>query len=166
MGAHFSVQTSTILGIEALPVDVEVDVSSGLPSFAIVGLPDAAVQEARERVRAAVKASGFVFPGARVVVNLAPGPLRKHGTGFDLAIAAALLAATGQIPREPLAEACVVGELSLDGTVRGIPGLLAHALRAREIGALIGPADSEGAETLDGLAYLRVRASARPPRPE
>lgn len=157
MGAHFSVRTSTILGIEALPVDVEVDVSSGLPTFAIVGLPDAAVQEARERVRAAVKSSGFDFPGARVVVNLAPGPLRKHGTGFDLPIAAALLAATGQVPRPALSRVALVGELSLDGTVRTVPGMLAHALQARTTGVLLGPVDSDGAETLDGLEYRPLR---------
>jgi len=157
MGAHFSVRTSTILGIEALPVDVEVDVSSGLPSFTIVGLPDMAVQEARERVRAAVKASGFDFPGARVVVNLAPGPLRKHGTGFDLPIATALLAATHQIPQAPLADAAVVGELSLDGTVRSVPGMLAHALRARATGVLFGPPDSDGAASLESLEYRPLR---------
>ncbi len=153
MGAHCSVRTSTILGIEALPVDVEVDVSAGLPTFAIVGLPDLAVQEARERVRAAVKASGFDFPGARVIVNLAPGPLRKHGTGFDLPIAAALLAATRQIPRARVSEVAVVGELSLDGRIRAVPGMLAHALQARSCGTLIGPPDAEGAQTLEGLRY-------------
>ncbi len=153
MGAHFCVRTSTILGIEALPVDVEVDVSSGLPSFSIVGLPDAAVQEARERVRAAVRAAGFDFPGARVVVNLAPGPLRKHGTGFDVPIAAALLAATHQIPQAQFAGVAVVGELSLDGTVRAVPGILAHALKARTLGVMIGPSDSYGAASLEGLEY-------------
>ena len=153
MGAHCCVRTSTILGIEALPVDVEVDVSAGLPTFSIVGLPDMAVQEARERVRAAVKSSGFDFPGSRVIVNLAPGPLRKHGTGFDLPIAAALLAATRQIPREPVSRAAVVGELSLDGTVRCVPGMLAHALQARSRGALLGPPGADGADALEGLDY-------------
>lgn len=157
MGAHYTVRTSTILGVEALPVDVEVDVSAGLPSFSIVGLPDAAVQEARERVRAAVKASGFDFPGARVVVNLAPGPLRKHGTGFDMPIAAALLAATSQIPRARLEGAALVGELSLDGTVRAVPGMLAHALQARAHGVLYGPPEADGAAALEGLEYRPLR---------
>ena len=131
MDSRCTVRTYTVAGVDALPVDVEVDIGSGIPSFAIVGLPDAAVQEARERVRSALRAEGFRFPNARVVVNLAPGPLRKHGTGFDLPIAAAILAATGQMPRTCVADCVVSGELSLEGRVRHIPGLLAHALAAR-----------------------------------
>jgi len=148
-----TVRTSTIRGIEAIPVDVELDVSSGLPSFSIVGLADVAVLEARERVRSAVRASGFAFPNARVVVNLAPGPLRKHGTGFDLPIAAALLAATGQLPSRIVDGCTLVGELSLDGSVRSVPGMLAHALLARETGVLIGPVCSDGAADLEDLEY-------------
>ncbi|MCE5191841.1 MAG: ATP-dependent protease, partial [Actinomycetia bacterium] len=93
-----TVFAATIAGVQALPVEVQADVSSGLPGFGIVGLPDTAVQEARDRVRSAVRASGFQFPNARVLVNLAPAPLRKHGTGFDLPIALAILTATRQIP--------------------------------------------------------------------
>lgn len=122
--------SSTIVGVEAIPVEVQVDVSNGLPAFTIVGLGDAAVLEARERVRSAMRASGFDFPNARVTVNLAPAPVRKHGTGFDLPIAIGILAATGQVPPELLG-AVAVGELGLDGTVRPIPGLLAHAVAAR-----------------------------------
>ncbi|MBA4370315.1 MAG: magnesium chelatase [Coriobacteriaceae bacterium] len=129
-----SVLSATIVGVEAALVEVQADVTSGLPCFTIVGLGDAAVLEARDRVRSALRHSGFEFPMARVVVNLAPAPLRKHGTGFDLAIALGLLCATGQVPRSA-AEGCLaVGELALDGTVRPIPGMLAHALAAQASG--------------------------------
>lgn len=121
------VPSSTIVGVEAIPVQVEVDVASGLPSFAIVGLGDAAVLEARDRVRSALRASGFDFPNAHVTVNLAPAPVRKHGTGFDLPIALGILAATGQVPRT-VTSAVAVGELGLDGCVRPVAGLLAHAM--------------------------------------
>jgi len=122
--------SSTIVGVEAIDVEVQADVSSGLPAFTVVGLGDAAVLEARDRVRAALRAAGFDFPNARVTVNLAPAPVRKHGTGFDLPIAIAVLAATGQIDPS-LMGATAVGELSLDGSVRPIPGLLAHAVASR-----------------------------------
>ncbi|MDH4139996.1 MAG: YifB family Mg chelatase-like AAA ATPase [Coriobacteriia bacterium] len=137
---HATVETATLLGIDAVPVEVQVDVSSGIPAFTIVGLGDAAVLEARERVRSAIRRCGFDFPGARVVVNLAPAPLRKHGTGFDLPIAAAILVATGQLQRNLLESAVLVGELSLDGSVRSVPGMLAQArsAQARRL-RLIGP---------------------------
>jgi magnesium chelatase family protein len=122
-------RSSTIVGVEAVDVEVQVDVSAGLPAFSVVGLGDAAVLEARDRVRAALRSCGFDFPNARVTVNLAPAPVRKHGTGFDLPIALALLVATRQLPDAVLN--CVsVGELGLDGSVRSVPGLLAHAIAA------------------------------------
>lgn len=127
------VPSFTIVGVEAVPVEVQVDVSSGLPSFAIVGLGDAAVLEARDRVRSALRASGFDFPNAHVTVNLAPAPVRKHGTGFDLPVAIGVLAATRQIPPDAL-KAAAVGELGLDGSVRHVPGMLAHALASRSAG--------------------------------
>lgn len=121
--------SSTLVGVEAIDVEVQVDVSTGLPAFTVVGLGDTAVMEARDRVRAALRASGFDFPNARVTVNLAPAPVRKHGTGFDLPIALGVLAATGQVPRAVLG-AVAVGELGLDGSVRTVPGILAHAIAA------------------------------------
>jgi len=123
------VPSSTLVGVEAIAVEVQVDVSAGLPAFTIVGLGDTAVLEARDRVRAAMRSSGFDFPNARVTVNLAPSPVRKHGTGFDLPIAVGVLAATGQVPRSVLG-AVSVGELALDGSVRSVPGMLAHAIVA------------------------------------
>lgn len=140
---HARVATATIVGTEAVPVEVQVDVGPGLPAFHLVGLGDTAVQEARERVRTAVRASGYKFPNARVVVNLAPAPLRKHGTGFDLPIAAGLLEATGQLPGHALRGSMLAGELSLDGRVRTIPGLLAHVLCAGRTGQrFVGPASA------------------------
>lgn len=158
MSPQCTVRTGTLIGVHAVPVDVEVDVGAGLPTFAIVGLPDLAVQEARERVRSAIRASGYELPNARIVVNLAPGPVRKHGTGFDLPIACALLAATGQLPRESVERCVSVGELSLDGSVRTVPGMLAHALAARDAGRpLLGPHSAEDAAQVPGVTYLPLR---------
>jgi magnesium chelatase family protein len=127
-------RTFTLLGIEAGEVSVEVDVNRGLPAFSIVGLPDAAVRESRERVRAALVNSGFEFPLRRITANLAPADLRKVGPGFDLAIAAALLAASGQLDPACLTRFALAGELALDGSIRPVPGALAMAEGARRIG--------------------------------
>jgi len=152
--AQCTVQTATLVGVQAVPVEVQVDVGAGLPTFAIVGLPDLAVQEARERVRSSVRASGFELPNARIVVNLAPGPLRKHGTGFDLPIAIGLLVATGQLPRQLAEEFAAVGELALDGSIRAVPGMLAYALGARSMGLpLLGPAEATSAASQEGIDY-------------
>jgi magnesium chelatase family protein len=124
----------SLFGIDALPVEVEVDVSSGLPGFSIVGLPDAAVQEARERVRVAISNSGYKFPMKCVIVNLAPANLRKEGPAFDLPIALGILAASGALAPGGLERAGVVGKLSLDGGVRGIKGALSMAEGARKEG--------------------------------
>src|SRR5687768_15351712 len=122
------VQASAVWGLEAALISVEADVANGLPTFAIVGLPDAAVSEARERVRAAIRNSGFEFPLRRVVINLAPAERRKEGTGFDLAIALGVLRATGQLTRDT--EALCLGELALDGTLRPVRGVMARVRRA------------------------------------
>lgn len=122
-------RTFAIQGVDAVPVDVEIDIHRGLPAFTIVGLPDAAVREARERVRAAIVNCGYDFPLQRITANLAPADLRKAGPGFDLAIATAILCASKQIPSEPLAGWWLAGELALDGTIRGLRGVLAMAER-------------------------------------
>lgn len=153
-----TVSTFTLSGVQAIEVDAEVDVGAGLPTFAIVGLGDLAVQEARERVRSAVRSAGYDVPNARVVVNLAPGPVRKHGTGFDLPIALGMLAATKQLPHEVARRCAAIGELSLDGSVRPVAGMLAYAIAARDAGlALIGPASAEHAGDLEGLRYHPLR---------
>jgi magnesium chelatase family protein len=171
--------TFTLDGISARPVRVEVDVHRGLPGFAIVGLPDAAVREARERVRAAIVNCGFDFPLRRIVVNLAPASLRKAGPGLDLAIAAALLSASGQLPWEELPRLAMVGELALDGSMRAIQGALAIAEAAREGGAeaVLVPTENapeaalaEGVEVigLDRLDQLAALAAGEwePQRPQ
>jgi magnesium chelatase family protein len=128
------VHSCALLGIKGIPLEIEVDIADGLPAFDIIGLPDASVREAKERVRSAIRNSGFRFPYSRVTVNLAPADLKKEGSSFDLAIAMGLLAATGQIPRgEMLDKAVFVGELSLDGTLRSINGTLAMALSLSEL---------------------------------
>src|SRR5574341_605290 len=126
------VRTCALWGLETALVSVEADVSNGLPSFSIVGLPDTAVSEARERVRSAIRNSGFEFPLRRIVVNLAPAERRKEGTGFDLAIALAILRASDQLRTD--VDGLCLGELSLDGTIRPIRGVMPRILRARDAG--------------------------------
>jgi magnesium chelatase family protein len=121
------VRAATLSGVAALPVDVEVNVGAGLPGINIIGLADSAVSEARYRVRLALRASGFILPTAQIVVNLSPSSLRKSGTGFDLAIAIGILVCTGQLSEAFLENRLFAGEVSLDGSVKGIAGLLAYA---------------------------------------
>ncbi len=140
-------RTFALLGVEAREVNVEVDVCRGLPTFSLVGLPDAAVRESRERVRAALVNSGFEFPQRRITANLAPADLRKAGPSFDLAIAAALLAASGQLPAKRIERVALAGELALDGSIRPVTGTLAMAEAAGSRGseAIAVPA-ANGAE--------------------
>ncbi len=120
-------RTFTIEGLQTRPVTVEVDIRPGLPAFAIVGLADASVREARERVQAAIWNSGYEFPAQRITVNLAPGDVPKVGPGLDLALACGVLAASEQLPRERLQTHALFGELALDGGVRACQGTLAVA---------------------------------------
>lgn len=126
---------ATLVGIEAVPIEIEADISPGLPKFTIVGLPDASVREATERVKAALKNSGLPFPTTRLIVNLAPAEVRKAGTGFDLPIALAILLQLGLVGPEALRGVMCVGELGLRGEVRSVRGALATALAAKESGA-------------------------------
>src|SRR3954469_6092585 len=120
-----SMATFAVEGVESHEVTVEVDARRGLPNFTLVGLPDPAVREARERVRAAMLNSGLEFPLQRLTANLAPADVRKAGPSFDLAIAVAILAATGQVPAELVREYAVCGELSLGGALRPVHGAVA-----------------------------------------
>ena len=155
--------TFALVGIDAMPVTVEADIQTGLPTFAIVGLPDAAVQEARERVRGSLVNCGFEFPLRRITVNLAPADLRKVGPGFDLALAASLLAASGQVKHDSLNEYAVCGELGLDGSIRPIRGAIAIADSARRVGCrgLVLPranvAEASLVSGLDVVGIERVR---------
>lgn len=151
----------SLFGIDALPVEVEVDVSPELPGFSIVGLPDAAVQEARERVRVAISNSGYKFPTKRVIVNLAPANLRKEGPAFDLPIALGILAASGALDPGGLERAGVVGELSLDGGVRGIKGALSMAEGARREGLprlVLPERDAPEAAVISGVEVFGMRS--------
>jgi len=137
------VTTVAFHGIEAVPVDVQVQIAPGNPYFAIVGLPDKAVGESRERVRAALLASGLSLPPKRIIINLAPADLPKEGSHYDLPIALGLMAAIGALPAARLEDYVVLGELSLDGTIAPVAGVLPAAIAANGLGrGLICPAAS------------------------
>lgn len=123
-----------LLGIDGYLVTVETDISNGIPAFDIVGLVDTAVKEAKERVRAAIKNSGFEFPSRRITINLAPADLKKEGTAYDVPVAAGILSAMGVIPTGPLSGCLLLGELSLDGTLRPVYGVLPKVIAAKQAG--------------------------------
>jgi magnesium chelatase family protein len=155
------VRTAAVFGIEACPVQVEVDVSFGLPAFMMVGLPDASVRESRDRVRSAIRNSGFEFPQQRVTVNLAPADIRKAGSSFDLPIALGVLAATGCLTRRDVTDVMVLGELSLDGGIhaaRGVLPIAAAARRERYLGLLLPRPNSAEAAVVEGLQLYAVRS--------
>src|SRR5947208_8650905 len=158
-----SVRSATLTGVDGHVVTVEVHVSTGLPSYHVVGLPDAAVRESRERVRAALLSSAIEFPLQRITVNLAPGGVRKTGAGFELAVALGLIAATGQLADGVLDGVGVLGELGLDGSVRPVPGVLAlvDALRAAGTDTVIVPAtDVAEASFVHGMEVRSARSVA------
>lgn len=174
-----TVHTCALVGINGHIVDVEVDFNprAGLPSFTIVGLPDAAVKESRERVRAAIKNSGLQFPNKAYVVNLSPADLPKHGPAYDLAVAVGALAATDQVPLGALEGALFFGELSLDGSVRHVRGVMPMAYEAKLAGystiyvpaedaaqaALVEGIDIIPLETLGGLVEHLYKLNPIPP---
>jgi magnesium chelatase family protein len=143
------VTSGALIGIDAYPVEVEVDIAQGLPQFSTVGLPEGAVKESKDRVKSAIKNSGYDFPARRITINLAPADIRKDGAAFDLPIAIGLLCATGIIAAEQLKRFILLGELSLDGRIKPVRGVLPIAVAARDWGdqALILPAENaaEGA---------------------
>ena len=148
-----------VIGLEGVVVEVEVDISDGLPYITIVGLPDAAVQESRERVQSAIKNAGLYFPRKRLTVNLAPAAVRKEGPAYDLPIALGALIASGQISNECVEKSIVVGELSLDGSVRHVRGVLPMAALAREKGfeRIFTPqTDAPEAALIPGLEVIPV----------
>ncbi|HKY21501.1 MAG TPA: YifB family Mg chelatase-like AAA ATPase [Vicinamibacterales bacterium] len=154
-----SLRSAAVLGVDALPVFVEVDVSLGLPVFTMVGLPDTSVRESRDRVRTAIRNSGFEFPGHRVTVNLAPADVRKAGASYDLPIALGILAATGVIEPRRVEGVVLLGELSLDGSIQAIRGVLPVAVAARregKIAILLPRANAPEASVVEGLKVLAV----------
>lgn len=153
-------ESAAVLGVEAFPVHVEVDVGLGLPFFRMVGLPDASVRESRDRVRAAIRNSGYDFPAHRITINLAPADVRKAGSSFDLPIALGVLAAQGILRAPDLAAIVIVGELSLDGTIHAARGVLPIAAAARRRGALallLPASNAAEAVVVDGLRLLPVQ---------
>lgn len=156
-----TVLSSAVLGIDAYVVEVEVDISQGLPTFTTVGLPEASVKESRERVKSAIKNCGFRFPDDRITVNLAPADIKKEGTGFDLPMALGILAATRVIPQESLSRYLILGELSLDGRIKPIKGSLPMALAAKAAGlkGIIVPAENgREAAVVKDISVLPVRS--------
>jgi len=152
------VKTSTIFGTEAVPVEVEVRVKRGTSHFTIIGLGDGAVKEARDRVTAAIKSSGFMLP-EQILINLAPAELKKEGSAFDLAIAVAVLAGSGQVMNELMPSMKFHGELALDGRVKPVRGIIAHAIEALESGAqeLVVPSENVSeAALISGLDIIGV----------
>ncbi len=156
MGGVCTVRSAVLRGVEAELVWVEVCVGSGLPGMSIVGMADTAVKEAQERVRSALRVSGFAMPSMKVVVNLAPGNIRKTGSGFDLPIALGVLVATGQVPEEVIRGRLVIGELSLQGAVRPVLGNLAFALCAKRAGCQFVTAVQKPAP-IHGLIQMGLR---------
>jgi magnesium chelatase family protein len=162
-GVLARLRTAALFGVEACPVHVEVDVSFGLPAFTMVGLPDASVRESRDRVKSAIRNSGFEFPAHRITVNLAPADVRKAGAAFDLPIALGILAAEGIVERRQIADLVILGELSLDGSIHAARGVLPIAAAARReglAGILLPAANAGEAAIVAGLDVFPVSSLA------
>lgn len=150
-----TISTAALLGIDAYPIELEVDLSrSGMPAFIMVGLAEGAVREAKERVFSALKNSGLRLPPSRITVNIAPADIRKEGTAYDLPLALGLLAGAEYIPQNKLADLYMAGELSLSGELKPVPGVLPLALRAKAAGArgiIVPAANAREAAVVQGL---------------
>jgi magnesium chelatase family protein len=158
-----SLRTAAVFGVEACPVHVEVDVSFGLPSFTMVGLPDMSVRESRERVRLAIRNSGFEYPAHRITVNLSPADVRKAGAAFDLPIALGILAASGVVECRHVVDRVLLGELSLDGSIQATRGVLPIAAAARRdglAGLLLPAGNAREAAIVSGLDIVAVSSLA------
>jgi magnesium chelatase family protein len=154
------IQSSAVVGVDGLPVEVEVDISYGLPAFSTVGLPEGAVRESRERVKAAIKNSGYDFPNRRITVNLAPADVKKEGTGYDLPMALGILVASEILKSEKLEKYGIIGELSLDGSIRNAKGILPMAIAARNEGmegVLVPEENANEAATVAGIQVIGVK---------
>ena len=158
-----TVLSSAVHGVDALLVEVEVDIASGLPQMAVVGLPEGAVKESKDRVRSALKNSGYEFPQRKITVNLAPADIKKEGSAYDLAIGLGILAANGLLPAEKLREYSILGELSLDGHVKPVRGALPIAAAANEHGLrgiVLPPANAQEAAVVNGVEIIPVTTLA------
>src|SRR5256885_15897469 len=158
-----SLRTASVFGVDACQVHVEVDVSFGLPNFVMVGLPDAAVRESRERVRLAIRNSGFEYPPHRITVNLSPADVRKAGASFDLPIALGILASTGVVAQRQIVAPVLLGELSLDGGIQPTRGVLPVAAAARRdglVGMLLPAGNAIEASIVADLDLIAVSSLA------
>ena len=154
------IKSSAVVGVDALPVTVEVDISFGLPAFSTVGLAEGAVRESRERVKAAIKNSGYDFPNRRITVNLAPADVKKEGAGYDLPMALGILVAAEILKSEKLEKYGIIGELSLDGSIRGAKGILPMAIAAQRAGleGILVPIVNAGeTSVVEGLKVIGVK---------
>jgi len=153
-----------VYGIDAYLINVEIDISKGLPSFSVVGLPDTAVKESKDRVISAIKNSGFDFPTKRITINLAPADIKKEGTAFDLAIAAGILCAQEKIQKDKLKGYCFIGELALDGSLRPVKGILPIilSLKNNKINKIIVPENNaEEASVIEDIEVYPIRNLAQ-----
>jgi len=152
-------RSMAVLGIDAFEIGIEADISEMLPSFTIVGLPDGAVRESKERVMSAIKNCGFEFPSRKVTINMAPADVKKEGSAYDLPIAIGLLMASAQVNIESTDGYVIAGELSLDGSVKSIKGMLSMAICARDLGVkgMIVPKDNaQEAAVAEGVSIYSV----------
>lgn len=155
------VRSGAVVGVDGLAVEVEVDIAPGLPVFTTVGLPDGSVRESKDRVKAAIRNCGYDFPSRRITVNLAPADVKKGGAGFDLPMAIGILAATGLVPVERLEHYWILGELSLDGAVRPVHGVLPVTLAARSQGVrgvIVPDGNKMEAAVVDGMEVIPAQA--------
>jgi len=154
------VNSAALYGIDALRVEVEIDLASGLPQLSTVGLPEGAVKESKDRIRAAVKNCGYTFPAKRITINLAPADIKKEGSAYDLPMAIGILAAEGQIEKKLLEDYLLIGELSLDGSVKGVRGALPIAMAAKQNrvkGLILPEQNAPEAAVVRGVEVLGVR---------
>lgn len=152
-------RSMAVLGIDAHEIEIEADITETLPSFTIVGLPDGAVRESRERVMSAIKNCGYEFPARKVTINMAPADIRKEGSAFDLPIALGLLMASAQVTINDADQYIILGELSLDGTVKRVKGVLSMAIKAREMGIkamLVPRKNAMEASVAEGVAVYPI----------
>jgi len=157
------VSTSALKGVDAIPIEVEVEVRGGTPKFTIIGLGDGAIRESKDRVISAIRSSGFKMPGGPILVSLAPAEVRKEGSSFDISIALGILAASGQIDSSILKNTSVHGELSLDGTIKGVRGILPMTLSAKSLGVktvCVPAINSEEASLVNGVNIIPVTSLA------
>ena len=155
------IKSMSLQGLEGYLVDVQVDVTAGMPNWGVVGLPDISVKEAKERVRTAIKNSGYEFPSRRIIINLAPADTRKEGSFYDLPIAIGILIDFGEIRKQSMAETVVIGELSLDGHINHVNGILPMCIEAKKLGikkVILPKKDAEEAAIVEGLQVIGVES--------